>query len=272
MDYYAMLGLAKNATPEQIKKAFKKQAMQHHPDRGGDAEKFKQITEAYETLSSPAKRQEYDNPQPKNNFNFRSDNFGDVGDMFNNMFRQQRPNRNFKNRDITVNADLDLRDCYHGKNLIIGYRLTNGKEQTVTVEVPPGAKHGDVIRYTELGDNLDPRIRRGDLHVKIRIKKNIVYTREDNHIKTNVKLSAFDLILGTTIVTTTPEGRSVKVNIPAGMQPNTTLSVQGYGIPDLHTGKRGNLYVTVGCNIKKIHDEKLLQKIKELKDEIDLQS
>ena len=270
MDYYAVLGLAKNATPEQIKKAFKKQAMQNHPDRGGDAETFKRVTEAYETLSDPAKRQQYDNPQP-NNFNFRSSNFTDPNDMF-SMFRQQRPNRNFKNRDITVAADIDLRDCFHGKNLIIGYRLTNGKEETVTVEIPPGARHGDIVRYSELGDNLDPRIRRGDLHVKIRVKKHHIFTREDNHIKTQVKLSAFDLMLGTTIVTHTPEGRSVKVNIPAGLQPNTTLSVQGYGIPDLHSGKRGNLYVTVGCNIKKIQDPKLLEKIKELKDEIDLQS
>lgn len=272
MDYYSVLGLAKNATPEQIKKAFKKKAMQHHPDRGGDADAFKRVTEAYETLSDPAKRQQYDNPKP-NDYGFRSQDFRNMDDMFQNMFRQrQNPNRNFRNRDITVHADLELRDCFFGKNLIIGYKLTNGKEQTVTVEIPPGAKHGDVIRYTELGDNLDPRIRRGDLHVKIRIRKHITYTRDENHIKTNVKLSPFDLILGTTVVTTTPEGKSVRVSVPAGMQPNTTLSVPGYGIPDLHTGKRGNLYVTIGCHIKKIHDEKLLRKIKELKDEIDLQS
>mgnify|MGYP001414791803 CR=1 FL=1 len=268
MDYYTVLGLAKNSTPEEIKRAFKKKAMKHHPDKGGDSDAFKRITEAYEVLSNPKKRQEYDNPRPTNDFNFKSSNMDDI---FSSMFRQDR-SQQFKNRDITVHADLELHDCYHGKNLIIGYRLSNGKEQTVTVEIPPGAKHGDVIRYTELGDNLDPRARRGDLHVKIRIKKHSTYTREDNHIKTSVKLSAFDFMLGTTIVSTTPEGRNVRVTVPAGMQPNTTLSVQGYGIPDLHTGQRGNLYVTINCKIKKIYDEKLLSKIKELKDEIDLQS
>ena len=64
MDYYNILGVDKTATQEEIKKAYRKLAIKYHPDKGGDAEKFKEISEAYETLSDPVKRQEYDNPQP----------------------------------------------------------------------------------------------------------------------------------------------------------------------------------------------------------------
>ena len=66
MDYYSTLGVSKNASPEELKKAYKKLSMQHHPDRtGGDDSRFKQINEAYSTLKDPQKRQEYDNPQPQ---------------------------------------------------------------------------------------------------------------------------------------------------------------------------------------------------------------
>jgi molecular chaperone DnaJ len=80
MDYYETLGVSKDASQDELKKAYKKQSMQHHPDRtGGDEAKFKQINEAYSTLKDPQKRQEYDNPQPQFAQGFGANGFQGMG-------------------------------------------------------------------------------------------------------------------------------------------------------------------------------------------------
>ena len=82
MDYYKRLGVNKSASPEELKRAYKKLAMQHHPDRGGDQKTFQEINEAYDTLKDPAKRQQYDNPQPRADFNMNSQNMNDIFSQF----------------------------------------------------------------------------------------------------------------------------------------------------------------------------------------------
>ena len=92
MDHYQTLGVSRDADASEIKKAYRKLAGKHHPDKGGDENKFKEIQQAYETLSDPEKRAEYDNPNPFRNFG--GDPFAGRGnpfaDIFGDMFGQQR--------------------------------------------------------------------------------------------------------------------------------------------------------------------------------------
>jgi DnaJ-class molecular chaperone len=117
MDYYKTLGVQRTASESDLKKAYKKLSMQHHPDRGGDAEKFKQVSEAYSTLKDPQKRQQYDTPQQQQ----QSQGFGPNGfqgmggfeDLFGqfgfnpNVNRQQ--NQQQRNPDITIAARITLK-------------------------------------------------------------------------------------------------------------------------------------------------------------------
>lgn len=264
MDYYNILGVNRTASPEEIKRAYRQKVKQHHPDAGGDAETFKKVTEAYEILSNSDKRSVYDNPQP--DFNTQQRNpFGGhpFEDMFEQFgFRQQtRP----KNRDITVAAEIDLKDVFTGKDLVIQYRLQSGKVETVTVNVPAGARDGDTVRYENLGDDGHKKFQRGDLHVRIKVKNMPGWARDGNNIATKRTINVFDLVLGCAIIVETLDNKKVKLNVPKGTAPGKILSINGYGLPDLRTGKRGHLYIQIETEIPVISDSELLQSLEQIR-------
>lgn len=269
MDYYSILGVNRNASPEDIKRAYRKLAMKHHPDRGGDASKLQEINEAYDTLKDPQKKSAYDNPQTSFKSQDFAGGFNNFDDVFASMFRhsQQRP-RHPVNNDITVAASISLEDVFVGKDLIVAYRLSNGKQETVEISVPPGARHGDTIRYEGLGDNRDHRFPRGNLFIKIKVQKNKKWNREENNVVTKQMIDIFDLMQGTAITLETPEKKLVRVNIPPGTQVGTVLSVTGYGIPDLHTRKRGNLYLIINTRIPKLDSQEDIKKLRKFRNAI----
>ena len=171
MDLYTVLGVPRSASPEEIKKAYKKKAMQHHPDKGGDPDQFRKVTEAYDVLSNSDKRNAYDNPQA--GFSFNSQDFAHgnpfEGTPFENIFRQRQTPRN---RDISVPVNVTLKDVIIGNRMAVSYQLSTGRVETVTIDIPPGAKHGDQIRYEGLGDEGNKNYPRGNLIVHIRLQKN----------------------------------------------------------------------------------------------------
>lgn len=270
MDYYSILGVPRTATPEEIKKAYRKQAMANHPDRGGDEAKFKQVTEAYEILSNSDKRDAYDHPHNPFQQQAHGQHSPFGGTPFDHIFRpgfgQQRQTP--RNRDIILQAEIDLADVLTGKNLIIQYQLSSGKLETVTVDVPAGAKHGDTVRYQGLGDNGHPRYPRGDLHVKIKVNKNKSWDRDYDNLITKKTINVFDLLLGCVTIITTLDNKQLELKIPQGTRPGVKFSIPGHGLPNMQTGKRGNMYITIDAEMPKITDETVLNKIQQLKNEI----
>ena len=263
MDYYSILGVDRNASEQDIRKAYKKQSMQHHPDRGGNEEQFKKINEAYSTLKDPQKRAAYDNPRPQ--FNFNTSN---MEDMFAHAFgqgfaRQQRT----RNPDITIAVKILLEEVLVGKNLIASYRLRNGSEQSVTIDIPAGAKDGDTIRFQGLGDQIVPGPR-GNLFVKIKILPHKEWRRDGTNLYKIAKVNALDMITGGTTVVTTLEGKNFELKIPAGTKNETTFNIPGYGLPSVNTRQRGNLYITISAEIPKVLNEDIIEKLKEIRNEI----
>ena len=271
MDYYSILGVNRNASQDDIKKAYRKLAMAYHPDRGGDHNKFAEINSAYDTLSDPAKRQQYDNPQPQFNYNandFRGRN--PFEDIFSGAFGFGGPQtRQLRNRDVNIEYKLTFEELFTGKAVNIQYRLPSGRIEILDAAVPPGVKQNDSVRFAGMGDDSFPQVPRGNLILNIKVQPHRKWTRDNDNIITSHNVSVFDLILGTAIEITTPVGRHFSLTIPKGTKPGTVFSISGQGIPNVNTRRPGNAHIKVESVVPKIQDEAILQKIKEIKDEID---
>tara|TARA_R110000772_G_scaffold111117_2_gene214852 strand:+ start:1710 stop:2510 length:801 start_codon:yes stop_codon:yes gene_type:complete len=258
MDYYNILGVAKNATDADIKKAYRKLAKTSHPDRtGGDDTQFKRINEAYETLKNPVKRQQYDTPQHHIDMNAQN-----MHDIFGNMFRQ--PVRMRKNQDVTINVRITLNDVMTGKDIIGRYRLSTGREEIANIRLPAGVESGLIMRYTGLGDDAVHQLPRGDLNVRVIVENHPNFVRDRLHIRTICSINVLALILGTQVVVTDLAGRDINVKIPAGTNPGTILSIAGHGLPDINTGKSGNLYLEVKGKTPKIDDWDMLEEVRKI--------
>jgi len=169
-DYYSSLGVDKKASQDEIKKAFRKKAHEHHPDKGGDAAKFKEINEAYQTLSDPQKRQQYDTfgsagPQghPGGGFDFGGQgggfefNFGGggFGDIFSDMFGAAMAN-------IQAEVQISVPQAILGDTI----ELRVGNER-VSLEIPAGTQDGSQITFR--GKGKPHRNGRGDLTIFLRV-------------------------------------------------------------------------------------------------------
>ena len=235
--------------------------MQHHPDKGGDGKKFAQINEAYDTLKDPVKRQQYNNPQNNNTqFHWNSEN---INDIFGNMFNQ----RNHRQMAVQLAVDIALEDVLQGKSLIITYQTNRNREESVNIQVPRGAKHGDQIRFQGLGNEIAPGIR-GDLIVIIRIKKHHKFEVDGLNLYYKHNISCLDLITGTEIIVETLDRRNLKVNVPAGTQNGKILSLSQQGLPERQTGRKGNLYVELFAQIPRVKDPGIIDEIDDIKKRI----
>lgn len=252
MDYYSILGIPKSANQDDIKKAYRKLASKHHPDRGGDTAKFQQIEEAYRTLSDDQKRAEYDNPMPQ--FHFHTGNMGDMNDLFGSVFGggfggfRQQPR---KNRNINIRVEMTLEEILVGKEVTGNIRLPSGKDQNIQISIPAGVLHGDNIRFRGLGDDLVPGVPRGDLIAQIIELPHSKFRREGRNLYADCVISAFDAILGKTIRFETLEGKELEIKIPAGIQPGQLIKCDSYGLTAPHNSHRGTLFIQVQIVIPK---------------------
>ncbi len=276
MDYYSILGVSKTASQDEIKNAYRHLAKQHHPDRGGDEAKFKQINEAYDTLKDPSRRAEYDSPQPQTQFRsqqYTQDPFAGFDHLdpyYRNLFRnfQSQRQTRAKNRDITVSISLTLEEVFTGKSTVAKYKLFSGKTEIANVNIPAGVSTGDKIRFGQLGDNSLRGIPRGDLIVIVKVKADPRWRRDGNNLHKTIKVNIFDLLLGTSVDFYTIDSKLIKLNIKKATKSGTVLSLNGYGLPNLNNNQRGNIYVKVEAIIPNINDEEILNKLRNIKDEI----
>jgi curved DNA-binding protein len=267
MDYYQTLGVDKTASQDDIKKAYRKLAAKHHPDRGGDTATFQSIAQAYDTLSDPAKRAQYDSPQ--HGFDPFTQGAGpgwhDVSSMFGGnpfeqFFRQaQQPNRR-KNRDLNIRVTVSLKQSYTGAELEASYKLPSGKDQTVVIKVPPGVESGQVIRYQGMGDDSVPSLAKGDLNATIIVSAMQGYDRRGNDLITLLTINALEAMVGCVKIVNTLDDRSVRIRLPAGVQHGSEYQSNGLGFRGFHNNI-GNLIILVNVEIPSVTDPDIKEQL-----------
>lgn len=281
-NFYDTLGVAETASEKEIKEAFKSLAKKHHPDRGGDEKKFKEINEAYDTLKNPEKRQEYDAIRrygqraggAGSGFNYNSNDFFSE-DIFQDFFSgfgfapgrgQTRVYRNRPrtNQSVNIRISLSIKEVYHACEKTVSVRLPSGRDEIVHLKIPAGVQNGAVFKYKGLGDDTDKNLERGDLLCTVQVLDSDGYTRRGNDLYTDKTISCFDAIRGTEFKIKTLDDRILNVKVPAGTQPNNTIMLKGQGMPVHDTlNIKGNIYIKINISIPEL-SAKDLEKIKDL--------
>lgn len=275
--YYKVLGVDKSATPEEIKKAFRKKAAKAHPDVGGDEEEFKKINEAYEVLSNPEKRKQYDTygqymgSMPgggagaygagaawPGNVNVKWTNMGgdgqgfggfgdfDLGDIFNRVSHGEgvwgtdweMPKRPMRGRDLQATLNLSFDEAFNGTTKRLSVRIpSSGKTQHVTVKVPAGAVDGGKLRYRGKGDEGLDGGEPGDLVIVTKVAPHPLFTRKGADVLMDLPVTYPEAALGSSVVIPTPDGSKAKIRIPAGTKDGAVLRLTGKGAPKLKGDK-----------------------------------
>jgi len=292
-DYYAVLGVGKGATPEEIRSAFRKKAREHHPDVAKDkakgAEMFKEVNEAYEVLSDPAKRAKYDQmgrqgpgggfawpggvPRGEGGPDMEEVHFGGTGfsDFFESMFggmggvegMRGAGGRRMARRGSDVEGDLmvTLEEALHGSNREVTLQRGGGKVETYRVKVPAGVREGQRIRLAGRGEAGVRGGEAGDLYLRVRMARHPDLRVEGVDLVTDLEVAPWEAVLGGSVPVRTLEGEGV-LKIPAGAVGGKKLRLRGQGLPR-EDGGRGDLYAIlqvqvpeeVGAGERKIWEE-----------------
>jgi curved DNA-binding protein len=257
MNPYQILGLKPGASEEEIKKAYRKLAMKHHPDRGGDEAEFKKIKEAYETLTNnagPGFRPIGDTDQ---HFDPRS--FGDIFGNFNRGHGAGPFGFNFstgsvKNPDVTVGIPCTLEEAHRGFTKTINFQTPSGEFRDLEVTFPPGCTRDVKIRFSGEGGKISARLEPGDLYVRLNIQDHWFWKLDRIDLIGTVKITAWQAMFGVTLHLTEIDGTDIEVAVPAGTQPNTQLRLRGKGFRARGTDMRGNAFIDVRVEIPKLNE------------------
>jgi curved DNA-binding protein len=277
-DYYQVLGVAKSATQDEVRKAFRKLARQHHPDVAKDKKtaeaKFKEINEAYEVLGDTQKRREYDElganwgkrtqqtpPSWNNGFgpqasavHMNNEGFSDFFEAFFGGARQPmgggRRGSPFTGgaqggggqpKHLEAEVQVSVEELLRGARKRVSFRRPpGGALEKIDVQVPPGMVPGSKIRLANRGQN------GGDMFLRVALA-DPTYSVEGSDLVREVKVPAWQAVLGGEVQVSTPDGQ-VRLKVPAGTQPGRRFRLGGRGLPA--DGKtRGDFYVQIQVHV-----------------------
>ncbi|WP_435550291.1 DnaJ C-terminal domain-containing protein [Desulfobacterium sp. N47] len=281
-NYYKELGVNKDASGDEIKKAYRKLAMKYHPDHAkGDKsaeEKFKKISEAYAVLSDKEKRKQYDefgssafNQKYSQEDIFKGFDLNDIlrefgvgGGAFSGRGSRRRPaygsgspfgdfsayQQPAHGQDLVYELPLTLEEVAKGTTKVISFKHDKRSEK-ITVKIPKGMITGKKLRLAGKGETSPYGGEPGDLYIQAKVMDNPVYTVKeyDLYIEKSIRLT--EAIMGSKISIPTIEGKELNLKIPSGTKHGTKMRLAGHGLPQMNGKKTGDLYVSINIIIPK---------------------
>ncbi|MGD8672446.1 MAG: DnaJ C-terminal domain-containing protein [Thiogranum sp.] len=302
-DYYGIMGVARDATQDEIKRTYRKLARKYHPDvsKEADAEaRFKEVGEAYEVLKDPEKRAAYDqlgkqwkpgqefHPPPDwdAGFEFRGGGYtaGDAGvhsDFFEELFGRgftgasgTRGRRAFRMRgdDHHAKVLIDLEDSFSGATRSISLRVpeltedghVTTRERTLSVRIPKGIRQGQQIRLAGQGGRGLGGGEPGDLYLEVEFTEHPLYRVDDADIYLDLPVAPWEAALGANVKVPTPAG-NIDLKIPANSRQGRKLRLKGRGL----TGKQpGDLYVVLQVSLPPADSDAARSLYKQMQDQL----
>lgn len=255
-DYYDTLGVPKTASQDEIKRAFRKLASQHHPDKGGDTKKFQEIQAAYETLGDEQKRAAYNNPQPHTPFGQGGHHHAhfDLNSIFGQMFGQHMHQQQ-QRRQVSMALWISLADAIRGGPKTVSVSTSTGSN-TVQIDIPRAIQDGDNVQYSGVAPGGQ------DLVVQFRVNPDPNWRREDHNLHRDCKVTIWQLILGSDLEIVTPTGTTLSMTIPPRTQPGSIMRLKGQGIQG-RNGQQGDILVRMQARIPDTISPQLLEAIKQ---------
>jgi curved DNA-binding protein len=290
-DYYDIVGVKKDATQDEIKRAYRKLARKYHPDVSKEAnaeDKFKEVGEAYEVLKDPEKRAAYDqlgsqwqagqdfHPPPGWDAGYEYSDTGDGGpdlggfsDFFESLYgqgvhgggRQRGPGGGFRMRGEDHHAKIlvDLEDSYQGASRSITLQVSGVDEsdrvatrpRTLKVQIPKGIRRGQQIRLAGQGGTGHGGGESGDLYLEVEFRLRKNHRVEGADVYLDLPLAPWEAALGATVKVPTPAG-AVDLKVPPGSQAGRKLRLKGRGIP---ARPPGDLYVVLQITLPPAENE-----------------
>ena len=258
---YQTLGINQGADATEIKRAYRKLASQHHPDKGGDKAKFQEIQSAYSMLTNPQPHAAFNNTgAPRNtefNFNFGPGDAFDFQSIFNafgTRFQQQQ-----RQQHARMSLWITLEDVARGGQKTVSVASGHGNT-TIEIEIPLAINDGDTVQYQQLGPG------GMDLLITFRIHPNPRWQRQGPNLTTDLSVSVWDLILGADVSVQDILGNTLTVTIPPRTQPGTIMRLRERGLQQ-RSGDSGDLFVKIQAQIPQHISEDLVKSIEQIRNQ-----
>jgi len=300
-DYYEVLGVKKNVSDADLKKAYRKLAMQYHPDRNPNdkaaEEKFKEINEAYAVLSDAEKRKQYDmfgadgfRQRFSQEDIFRGTDFSSIfnefnmggGNLFEHLFGGQRRGGGFsggnpfggfggqgyapsKGQDVETTVTIPFHVAYHGGKQRLSLQMPGAGRQEIEIKIPAGIEEGKKLRVAGKGSPA-PGGASGDLYVVVNIAPHPIFERHGADLEAPITIGLTEALLGATITVPTMEEAQKSLKVPAGVSPGTKMRIKGFGFPKMGKHEKGDMYVKIQVKLpSSLTDEQreLIEKLRE---------
>lgn len=249
MTYYEILGVDAHSNLNEIKSAYRKLVLKHHPDHGGSSELFLQINEAYENLSDIEKRKLYD-------LRLKDKSLED--DILE------------KNIPIIVPLPVSFSEMLTGTEFVIDKNLFN-LSKDITISIPPGIEHNHKFVYKNiLYDSKENKSK--TLIFKVEIENIDNWIRKEDNLYTTFDISCIELIIGCEKIIQKPDNTEVKFSVKPNTSDETLIGLNNQGVFNINTNHTGRLYVLLKSFIPEIRNREILKKLRNINDEINQKS